>query len=103
MKIISKTALLIATTMFCASIAFGADAGANWSQHCASCHGKDGSGATTMGKKLGVKDYTKTQSFSDAEATKAITDGSGKMKGFKDKLSEADVKALVAYVRGLKK
>jgi mono/diheme cytochrome c family protein len=29
--------------------------------------------------------------------------GSGKMKGFKDKLSEADAKALVAYVRGLKK
>ena len=97
-----KTALLIASTMFCASIAFG-DAAAHWSQHCASCHGKDGSGATAMGKKLGVKDYTKTQSFSDADATKAIKDGAGKMKGFKDKLSDADVKALVAYVRGLKK
>ena len=80
-----------------------ADAAANWSQHCASCHGKDGNGATTMGKKLGVKDYTKEQSFSDAEATKAIKSGSGKMKGFGDKLSDADVKALVAYVRGLKK
>ena len=38
-----------------------------YEQHCASCHGKDGSGATTMGKKLGVKDYTKEQSFSDAD------------------------------------
>lgn len=102
MKKLSKTALLIAATMFCASIAF-ADAGADWSKHCASCHGKDGSGATTMGKKLGVKDYTKEQGFSDAEATKAIKSGSGKMKGFGDKLSDADVKALVAYVRGLKK
>jgi cytochrome c6 len=103
MKIITKTALLIASISFCASMAFGADAAANWSQHCASCHGKDGSGATTMGKKLGVKDYTKEQSFSDADATKAIKSGSGKMKGFGDKLSDADVKALVAYVRGLKK
>jgi mono/diheme cytochrome c family protein len=102
MKKLSKTALLIAATMFCANIAF-ADAGADWSKHCASCHGKDGSGATTMGKKLGVKDYTKEQGFSDAEATKAIKSGSGKMKGFGDKLSDADVKALVAYVRGLKK
>jgi len=102
MKKLSKT-LLIAAMTLCASVAFGADAGANWSQHCASCHGKDGTGATTMGKKLGVKDYTKEQSFSDADAQKAIMDGSGKMKGFKDKLSEADAKALVAYVRKLKK
>src|SRR5438874_1498002 len=80
-----------------------ADAGALWAQHCASCHGKDGSGNTTMGKKLGVKDYTKSQSFSDAEAANVITNGKGKMKGYKDKLSDADVKALVTYVRSLKK
>ena len=98
-----QTGLLIAAAMFCGSIAFGADAAANWSQHCASCHGKDGSGSTTMGKKLSVKDYTKNQSFSDADAAKAIKSGSGKMKAFGDKLSDADIKALVAYVRGLKK
>ena len=80
-----------------------ADAGALWAQHCASCHGKDGSGNTTMGKKLGVKDYTKSQSFSDAEAANVITNGKGKMKAYKGKLSDADVKALVAYVRTLKK
>lgn len=103
MRTVSKTALLIATMTFAASVAFGASAGENWAKHCASCHGKDGSGATTMGKKLGVKDYTKEQGFSDADAQKAIMDGSGKMKGFKDKLSDADAKALVAFVRGLKK
>jgi len=102
MKKITTTVLLIAATMFCANIAF-ADAAADWGKHCASCHGKDGSGATTMGKKLGVKDYTKEQSFSDAEAATVIKDGKAKMKGFKDKLSDADIKALVAYVRGLKK
>jgi mono/diheme cytochrome c family protein len=98
-----QTILLIMAAMFCGSMAFGADAAANWSQHCASCHGKDGSGSTTMGKKLGVKDYTKEQGFSDAEAAKAIKGGSGKMKAFGDKLSDGDIKALVAYVRGLKK
>jgi mono/diheme cytochrome c family protein len=98
-----QTALLITAAMFCGSIAFGADAAANWTQHCASCHGKDGSGSTTMGKKLGVKDYSKEQGFSDADAAKAIKSGSGKMKAYGDKLSDADIKALVAYVRGLKK
>ena len=86
-----------------AGVSYGQDAGALWSKHCASCHGKDGSGATAMGKKLGVKDYTKEQGFSDAEAHKAIMDGAGKMKGFKGKISDADAKALVAYVRSLKK
>ena len=100
-----KVIISVIVSIVCASsgAAFGADASALWGQHCASCHGKDGSGNTAMGKKLGVKDYTKTQSFSDAEAANVIKSGKGKMKGFAAKLSDADVKALVAYVRSFKK
>ena len=50
-----------------------------------------------------MKDYTKEQGFSDAEAANVIRNGKGKMKGYKDKLSDADIKALVAYVRSLKR
>jgi cytochrome c6 len=106
MNIKTKTALLLAPIIWCAGSAFAADAAANWSQHCASCHGKDGSGSTTMGKKLGVKDYREAKvqgEFTDAQATQLIKDGKDKMKAFKDKLSEDDIKALVAYVRSLKK
>jgi|SRR4249919_3581777 len=107
-----KKLFLVTTTLVTsAGLSFGADAAANWNQNCASCHGKDGSGSTTMGKKLGVKDYrdAKVQSaFSDGEAERAIkegvkTNGKETMKPFGSKLSDADVKALVAYVRGLKK
>ena len=99
-----KLMISVIVVIVCASgAAFGADAGALWAQNCASCHGKDGSGNTAMGKKLGVQDYTKSQSFSDAEAANVIKNGKGKMKGYKAKLSDADVKALVAYVRSLKK
>ena len=64
-----------------------------------------------MGKKLNVKDYrdAKVQAaFTDAEAEKAIkegvkTNGKQTMKPFGEKLSDADIKALVAYVRSLKK
>jgi cytochrome c6 len=94
---------IIAVVLASSGAAFGADAAALWAQHCASCHGKDGTGTTMMGKKLGLKDYSKDQGFSDAEATNVIKNGKGKMKGYKDKLSDADVKALVAYVRSLKK
>ena len=96
-------ASIIASVLAASAISsFAADAGALWNANCASCHGKDGSGNTMMGKKLAVKDYTKDQSFSDAEAASVIKSGKGKMKGFA-KLSDADVKALVAYVRSLKK
>src|ERR1041384_3114986 len=98
-KLFAFVTIIIAS----ASVGFAADAAALWGQHCASCHGKDGSGNTMMGKKLAIKDYTKDQGFSDAEATNVIKNGKGKMKGFKGKLSDADVKAMVAYVRSLKK
>lgn len=105
MKIRKKIALLIAPIILCASASFAADAAANWNQHCASCHGKDGSGSTMMGKKLAVKDYrdSKVQAeFTDAQAAAMIKDGKDKMKSFKGKLTDDEIKALVAYVRAFK-
>jgi mono/diheme cytochrome c family protein len=83
----------------------------NWEKNCVQCHGKEGKADTKMGIKLNAKDLTdaKTQaSFTDADATKAIKEGmkeNGKtvMKAFGDKLSDEDIKALVAYARSLKK
>ena len=106
-----KLVLITTTLVTSAGLSFGADAAGNWNTLCASCHGKDGSGSTMMGKKLGLKDYRdpKVQSaFSDGEAERAIkegvkTNGKETMKAFGGKLSDPDVKALVAYVRGLKK
>ena len=85
-----------------------ADAAANYVKHCAACHAKDGTGNTVQGKKTGAKDYTKDQSFSDAAAFKAIKEGvteggKEKMKAFGEKLSDDEIKALVAYVRTFKK
>jgi cytochrome c553 len=88
-----------------------ADAAANWNQHCAPCHGKDGKGDTTMGKKLGVKNYHDPKfqaAFSDAEMERAIkegvkTNGKETMKPFRNKLSDVDIKALVTYIRSFKK
>jgi mono/diheme cytochrome c family protein len=88
-----------------------ADAKENWDSLCAKCHGADGKGDTKMGQKLGAKDFTdaKVQAdMKDEAATKAIKEGLKSaddktlMKPF-DTLSDADIKALVAYVRGLKK
>jgi len=82
----------------------------NWKAKCASCHGADGKGQTDQGKKLQVEDMSKAEwqkAKTDAQIHKAIADGAKKgdaeMEGFKDKLDEASIKALVGYVRTLKK
>jgi cytochrome c6 len=89
----------------------GADAKANWNNNCAQCHGATGKGDTKMGKMLNAMDLTdpkKQASFTDAKAATAIKDGvkqNGKttMKAFGGKLTDDEIKALVAYVRTLKK
>lgn len=89
----------------------GADASANWKEHCAKCHGDDGKGDTKMGKKLSIADLTdaKVQAkFTDDQAFKAmksgLTDSKGKvtMKAIEG-VADDDMKALVAHVRSLKK
>ena len=94
---------------FCWSAAAG-DATQLWDVNCAACHGKDGKGATMMGRRLQIKDLTDAKvqaSFTDDQAAKAIKEGVNdngqtKMKAFADKLSEDDIKALVAHVRSFK-
>jgi len=97
--------ILSAALLIAAPAAFG-DGAEVYAKNCASCHGKDGKGETTMGKKAKVKDYTDATvqaSFTDAEALKAIHEGKEKMKGYKDKVTEAEAKELVAYIRAFKK
>ena len=91
--------------------AHGADPKTNWSNNCVQCHGLDGNANTSMGKALNAKDLTNAQtqsSFTDAQAAAAIKDGVTKegtmrMIAFGGKLSDEEIKVLVAYVRTLKK
>jgi mono/diheme cytochrome c family protein len=93
-----------------------AEAKETWGSQCSKCHGAEGKGDTKIGAKLGVKDLTdaKVQAdLKDEDAAKNIkegikdADGKTKMKAFVTgadaPLSDDEVKALVAYVRGLKK
>src|SRR6478672_11325983 len=108
-----KALLSLALTLLAASAMTlrGADAKANWDANCVQCHSKDGKADTKMGKTLNAKDLTDSKvqaGFSDAKAAESIKNGvkeNGKttMKAFGDKLSADEIKALVAYVRTLKK
>ncbi|MGH8092407.1 MAG: c-type cytochrome [Chthoniobacterales bacterium] len=105
--------IIVAASLFAGSAisARAADAKENWTKHCAQCHGPDGQANTKMGMKLQAKDLTSPKvqaSFTDAQAATAIKDGikengKAKMIAFGSKLSDDEIKALVAYVRTLKK
>lgn len=107
-----KMKLLVAAMVLgTAATTAQADVLANWGKHCAACHGKDGKGLTKAGKKAQVKDLTDAkyqESFTDDKAATNIKDGlkedgKEKMKPFASKLSDDEIKELVAYVRKFKK
>lgn len=111
MNTLTKKALILTATMLVAALAQAADGKELWEKGCAKCHGADGKGQTKMGQKLGAKDYSSAkvqEELKDDAALKAIKDGvkdkEGKvlMKPAED-LSDADIKALVAHLRTLKK
>ncbi len=103
--------LTVLLTMLTASIAKpiappAVDAAAIYSAKCAKCHGGDGSGVEKY-KKKGQKSFTDSawqKTRTDAQFTASITNGKGEaMTAWKGKLTAEEIKALVAYVRSLKK
>ena len=78
-----------------------ADAAANYKAKCAMCHGADGKGDTAAGKKMGVHDFTspEVQKASDADLIAITTKGKNKMPAYSGKLSDADIKDLIGYIR----
>jgi len=69
-------------------------------QKCAACHGPDGKGQTSMGKRLGAKDLTQDKDGL-AEIVKRIEEGKPpKMLPYKGKLSPEQIQSLAAYVKG---
>jgi cytochrome c6 len=97
--------LAILALMLAPTLAFAADGAAVYKTKCATCHGADGAGQTGMGKtlKLRALGSADVQKTTDADLEKIIADGKGKMPGYKGKLSADEIKAVVAFIRTLKK
>jgi hypothetical protein len=69
---------------------------------CKSCHGIDGKGDTTIGKKVEIPSLVKTK-LAKGKIVSTINDGvpDTKMKGYKDKLSKDEIDAIAVYVKKL--
>lgn len=88
----------------CSATSRGADAAELFATHCASCHGLDGKARTPAGKKIGARDLSESK-LTDAEIARQILEGVKDKKGtprmppFKEKVTSADVTALVTHVK----
>ena len=96
--------LLTVAALLVAPMAMG-DGAAVFKAKCASCHGPDGSGLTGMGKAMKLRDLgsADVQKQSDGELTTITTDGKGKMPAYKGKISDDEIKQVIAFMRTLKK
>jgi mono/diheme cytochrome c family protein len=108
-----KSTIVTLTLLLATSVAVQSadDVKELWKTNCSSCHGMDGKGKTKAGRKAKVEDFTDAkyqESFKDDYAIKRLKegimeDGKERMKPFGDKLTEPQMKELLAYVRNFVK
>lgn len=77
-----------------------------YANYCASCHGVDGKGNGVMTKILPIKpadhtNATKMDKLSNDALLKVVRDGGSDslMPGWKNVLSESEIKAVISYIR----
>ena len=111
MKMKKLLPLTIALLALPALSVCAAEGKAIYEKECAKCHGADGKGQTSIGKRNGAKDYTDPkvqEELKDEAAIKAVKEGYKTKEGKvvmkpAEGMSDDDVKAVVAYMRTFKK
>ncbi|HWY87341.1 MAG TPA: c-type cytochrome, partial [Gemmataceae bacterium] len=81
------------------------DASKLFQQHCARCHGADGTGSRLRGRQPEIPDFTQASwqaRRSDAQLQASILEGMGAhMPAWRGKVSEKQARDLAAYIRAL--
>jgi len=96
--------ILVAVAMLASSVCFAQSAGqATYNAKCKSCHGADGAADSSVAKMMKVKPVSdpEIKKLTAAQMFTGVKDGKGKMKPFKDKLTDDEIKGSVAYYRSL--
>ena len=94
----------IAASLIAAQPGFAQGSGEKvYKDKCVSCHGPDGAGATPVGKATKAPNICSDEAkkMGDADWTQIIIKGKNKMPSFNKKLTDTEIKDLIAYMRGL--
>ena len=100
-----KAAAVILLAAFIAVPVFAQAPGDLYKAKCAMCHGADGLAATPMGKNMKILSFKdpKMISASNAQFFASTKEGKGKMPAYKGKLTDQQIKDVIAYIRTLQK
>jgi len=103
-----KVVMTVALSMLflSGSTLFAQASGAStYTAKCQMCHGADGMGSTPAGKSMKAIPFNDPQILnkSDAELIAATKNGKGKMPAYAGKLSDGDIKSVIAYIHTLQK
>jgi mono/diheme cytochrome c family protein len=93
-------------TVFTVTTSFGQNSGVDtYKAKCAMCHAADGSGNTPAGKSMKVPPFSSPDlvKMSDADLIAVTKNGKGKMPAYAGKLTDAQIKDVIAYIRTLQK
>ncbi len=106
MKIQNRLALIGIMVASATTTVFAQDSGADtYKAKCAMCHAVDGSGSTPAGKSMKAVPFSSPDLIkaSDADLIAATKNGKGKMPAYSSKLTDPQIKDVVAYIRTLQK
>ncbi len=99
---LALVAIMAASTVAAVAQNAGAD---TYKAKCQMCHAADGSGSTPAGKSMKATPLTSAAIVkeSDADLIAVTKSGKGKMPAYAGKLSDSQIKDVVAYIRTLEK
>jgi mono/diheme cytochrome c family protein len=106
MIIRTRLALIGMMTATIAAPLLAQDSGADtYKAKCAMCHAADGSGSTPAGKSMKAVPFSSPDLIkaSDADLIAATKNGKGKMPAYSAKLTDPQIKDVIAYIRTLQK
>ncbi|MGB6689458.1 MAG: cytochrome c [Terracidiphilus sp.] len=105
MKAIRPQLVLTLVFSLAGAVSFAQSPGeAVYNSNCKSCHGAAGTPSPGMAKMMGIKAVSDPdiKKLTADEMFASVKDGKGKMKPFKDKLTDDQIKDSVTYYRSLK-
>ena len=106
MKVSSKRIVILCLAAALVTPAFAQSSGADiYKAKCLMCHGPDGLANNPAGKALKAVSFKDPAVIkaSDAELFAAVKNGKGKMPAENGKLTDAQIKEVIQYVRTLEK
>ncbi len=105
MKALFRVSVVLACTTAAMSGYAAPPAAAVYKSSCAPCHGATGDATTAAGKMFKVPSFSSDTVLkeSDADLLAVAKNGKGKMPAWHDKLSDEQLKDLVAFIHTLQK